>query len=337
MIAFFAFLLLPCSASGAAYAHDGVPDRFAGLAERHLPADGETFWGREILQAEAHRVFAADYQGRGAMLAFYSLKLDTGQKGLLARIIPVDGGLAASLEIMAVGDRFGEVKAQAAFFVDLDRDGGEELVIAVALRSESYQVMEVLVFGGQEEDGKFAANSGLAGRLGVLPRVLRLSGGAGGAPSSYTDEFVLDELRRLYLRSADRRLFVRPYLGGLRRHYGAGGWPLPECRVNEWACLVNLEMTREHVAPRGPLPPFGAFEQCGRLCLDTSVPWFRELSRLGLKARNMDIAPLVTHWIGTAKMTAYKYLKAEGNARRILQKHFPEYVEWCRARGNKMF
>ncbi|MDL2307261.1 hypothetical protein LJC48_04450 [Desulfovibrio sp. OttesenSCG-928-C06] len=146
-----------------------------------------------------------------------------------------------------------------------------------------------------------------------------------------------EQLCSLYKAAGKRGIFVRPYLEQLHVNYSDGGWPLPECRVNEWAALVDVERTRPYVIPHGSIAPFGAFEQCGKICLDTSVAWFRGLHRLGLRAKNMDIAPYVTHWIGTGKMTSYKYLKAEANARQILQKHFPDYVKWCLEQDNKMF
>ena len=146
-----------------------------------------------------------------------------------------------------------------------------------------------------------------------------------------------EELRCLYQTAAKQGKFVRPYLPHLAANYSDGGWPLPECRVNEWAALVDVGSTRQHVVPHGAVAPFGAFEFCGKICLDTSVAWFRGLHRLGFRARNMDIKPYVTHWIGTGKMTSYKYLKAEDNARQILQRHFPKYVEWCLKQNNKMF
>ena len=49
--------------------------------------------------------------------------------------------------------------------------------------------------------------------------------------------------------------------------------PLPECRVNEWACLINLKKLKNEVIPIGDTPPFG----CTRLHFDTGVDWFRSL------------------------------------------------------------
>lgn len=146
-----------------------------------------------------------------------------------------------------------------------------------------------------------------------------------------------DGLQRLYEAAPRHGFFVRGYAEGWNDAYRTAAWPLPECRINEWGCLVDLALTRAHVMPHGPVLPFGAFEACGTGSLDTATPWFRELCRLGLDARPMAIAPYLTHWVGNAKKTEYKYSRAEGNARGILEKHFPGFVAWCRKRGNGLF
>ena len=144
-------------------------------------------------------------------------------------------------------------------------------------------------------------------------------------------------LRRLYALAAQREVFVRPYWEGWERHYSPDPWPLPECRVNEWGCLVDVQMTRPLVRPEGDILPFGGYEPCGNFCLDIDVAWFRELHRRGLHARHMDILPYLTHWVGTGKKTERKYTQAETNARRILEKHFQPFVAWCRERKNGLF
>ena len=152
--------------------------------------------------------------------------------------------------------------------------------------------------------------------------------------SFHTDH---DGLCGLYKAARRRGVFVRPYWEGWDMHYKETAWPLPECRVNEWGCLVDVEQTRPHVVPWGTILPFGAFEQCGTICLDTAVAWFRELNRLGLFARHMDIAPYLTHWVGSGKKSEYAYSKGEGKARTILENHFPAFVQWCREHCKAMF
>ncbi len=164
------------------------------------------------------------------------------------------------------------------------------------------------------------------------------------APERYA-EFRPDlaSLQRLYQCAAERGVFVRSYAPGFADYYNDGAsraqaWPLPECRVNEWGCLINLDICREHVMPHGKILPFGAYLPCGPdTCLDISVPWFRGLHRLGLRAKHMDISPYLTHWVGSDKTTERRYVLSEDNARGILLKSFKPFVEWCAQRKNNLF
>ncbi|MDR2668320.1 MAG: hypothetical protein LBC14_00020, partial [Desulfovibrio sp.] len=144
-------------------------------------------------------------------------------------------------------------------------------------------------------------------------------------------------LEALYDAALATGRFVRPYRLGWDEHYRDCAWPLPECRVNEWGCLVDVEQTRPLVIPEGDILPFGAYEQCGPIALDIAVPWFRELNRRGLRAYNFAVGRYLTHWGGTGKMRAYSYNKVEAHARHLLMKGFPDFVAWCRVKKNRMF
>lgn len=191
-------------------------------------------------------------------------------------------------------------------------------------------------------DGAFAAGQlGQCWNCPAANAALVREAGLGSkpcTPGSYR-EFQPDfaGLERLYTLARQHDVFVRPYDDAWHAHYAENAWPLPECRVNEWACLVDMRQTRNLALPHGPVPPFGAYEECGRICLDIAVPWFRELHRQGLFARHVNIEPYLTHWVGTGKMTEYRYTRAEGNARAILLKNFPDFVAWCKKQGNNMF
>lgn len=146
-----------------------------------------------------------------------------------------------------------------------------------------------------------------------------------------------DELRRLYQAARGLDLPVRLYPVEQNPAYQAQGWPLPECRVNEWGCLVDVEQTRPLTVPLGGILPFGSFEACGDMALDTAVGWFRDLSRQGLKARHMEIKPYQRHWVGNFRMNTTSHEAAEAEAHMILDKNFKPFVEWCRKRKNGLF
>jgi len=151
-------------------------------------------------------------------------------------------------------------------------------------------------------------------------------------PDTYADFFLTpDQLARLYAVGKERGFPVRPYWEGWQAHYAENAWPLPECRVNEWACLVDVERTRPHVHPHGPIMPFGGYEACGSVSLDIDVAWFRDLHRLGFCAKHFDLKRHVHHFIGSHRMTRSLHIQAETEARGLLEKNFPDFVTWCRA------
>jgi hypothetical protein len=144
-------------------------------------------------------------------------------------------------------------------------------------------------------------------------------------------------LNRLYALARERGVFTRPYWEGWQEHYTREAWPLPECRVNEWGCLVDLRQTRALTLPQGEILPFGAFEACGSVNLDTAVPWFRDLHRRGLLARHFKLDKYLRHWGGSFRMTKELHRQAELEAQEILLKAFPDFVRWCRQRRKRIF
>ena len=144
------------------------------------------------------------------------------------------------------------------------------------------------------------------------------------------------QLQQFYALAQQRGIFARPYDRGFAGIFDAQPWPLPECRVNEWACLLDLEKTRPLCVPHGPILPPGAYRQCGPVCLDIGVEWFRGVHARGMTARHADLSRHLKHWVGTGKVTARLYALAEENALKILLTTFPEYCDWLRGTiGNK--
>lgn len=145
------------------------------------------------------------------------------------------------------------------------------------------------------------------------------------------------QMEHLYAVAREQGAKVRPYWEGWDEFYRKQAWPLPECRVNEWACLIDMKQTRHLTRPFGDILPFGAYEPCGSVTLDISVPWFRELNQRGLFARNFDVSRYLHHFVGSFRVVREEYLQAEEKARIMLEKGFPDFVIWCRERKNGMF
>ena len=104
-------------------------------------------------------------------------------------------------------------------------------------------------------------------------------------------------------------------------------WPLPECRLNEWAALIDLAKARPVTMPHGSAIPLGALHG-----LDIGTAWFRDVLNAGHRVAHFDIAPYATHaWASAtgagrpANFDRQEYERTENLALAYLRQHFPEY------------
>lgn len=157
------------------------------------------------------------------------------------------------------------------------------------------------------------------------------------SPATYQNtELNHTQVCTLYQKAKNKGIFVRPYAIE-QEDFAAQPWPLPECRINEWACLIDLGKTRKYCTPFGNAWPPGAYKPCGEFNLDIGVAWFRDMHAKGLHAKHFDDRRYIRHWVGTGKNTPMRYVKLEDNALRLLHKHFPAYAKWLRAKyGEKI-
>ncbi len=54
-------------------------------------------------------------------------------------------------------------------------------------------------------------------------------------------------------------------------------WPLPECRLNEQAALIDMEMAKSITLPKGPCAPIGT------ITMDSGIKWFKEVALQGFQ------------------------------------------------------
>jgi hypothetical protein len=66
--------------------------------------------------------------------------------------------------------------------------------------------------------------------------------------------------------------------------------PLPECRINEWCCLLDMEIYKTETIPYGNILPFGGYFK-----VDIADEWFRQMVLKGYKFKNVDINEWCTH------------------------------------------
>ncbi|MCH5277227.1 MAG: hypothetical protein J1E80_05260 [Desulfovibrionaceae bacterium] len=139
-------------------------------------------------------------------------------------------------------------------------------------------------------------------------------------------EFVCNftQLQKIYNEAKKRGHHLRWNAeDALTAEYEKRSWPLPECRVNEWCCMIHLKMVRNHTMPFGKCRPFGAYLP-GQ---DMGVAWFRDMNHAGFRAKHLDIYSYIDHWGGhSALFNEEAYRQNEKAAAQKILQFFPEYV-----------
>lgn len=175
-------------------------------------------------------------------------------------------------------------------------------------------------------------------RLGIRYQAAFENSGARHLLLLHNDVFIFRDVLGALLDAAQREEREQgraPFAAS----FSVCSWPLPECRVNEWACLIDLAQTRPLTVPLGGALPPGAFSPCGdraregEVTLDTGVAWFRSMYAHGLRAAHLPVEPCMKHWGGTGRNTERAYRLAEDNARMLLERHFPAFIRWLAGQG----
>lgn len=102
--------------------------------------------------------------------------------------------------------------------------------------------------------------------------------------------------------------------------------PLPECRLNEYACLVNADQYKALTVPIGKILPLGA----AWYGTDWGAVWFYNMVNAGYKFINYPFEPQMTHAPFTPTRSGHtsdrdsdEYFKIEIKAREYLAVEFP--------------
>ena len=102
--------------------------------------------------------------------------------------------------------------------------------------------------------------------------------------------------------------------------------PLPECRLNEWAALINREIVMKEAMPSGSAHLFG--DHSG---VDTGSAWFRDMHMMGYKFVHYRDSFVHAYWSykSTGLPNGYqvqkdrdKYVLAEDFAKKYFEQHF---------------
>ena len=141
----------------------------------------------------------------------------------------------------------------------------------------------------------------------------------------YRPDFI--ELAGLYA-ALDPKIYRRKYLEEPTEALIHRPWPLPECRLNEFCCLLNMRKAVPDTCPRGPARPFGAYVDVGNPAtgngiLDIGVAWFGDMVHLGHTFAHVPLGEHVGHLGGHQALFAPDaYVAREQEALAILQTRF---------------
>lgn len=142
-----------------------------------------------------------------------------------------------------------------------------------------------------------------------------------------------EQLAALYKKAREIDFPARPYdKRNFSREFERQPWPLPECRVNEWACLLNMDMIRPACMPFGAAWPPGAFRDCSGHNLDVVTPTFRDLHAQGMHAKHFNFSGFMDHFVGTGNKSGPRYSFSEDRAKKLLEKFFPDYIAWIKTK-----
>lgn len=105
-------------------------------------------------------------------------------------------------------------------------------------------------------------------------------------------------------------------------------FPLPECRLNEWFCLLNRELYINKSYPNGK-NLFGT-----HMGTDTAVEWFREMNLKGMKFEHIDTQEYAVHAYFTQRKGGHqallndeKYFAQEEKAKEYIKEFFKEKTD----------
>ena len=100
--------------------------------------------------------------------------------------------------------------------------------------------------------------------------------------------------------------------------------PMPECRINEWCMLVNVDLYKKEVLEKNEVVPFGGYFQ-----MDIGDLWFRQMVDKGYKFKNFQITHYLTHAYFSNVSNGHsslfdneKYIFEEKEAKKYLEENF---------------
>lgn len=107
--------------------------------------------------------------------------------------------------------------------------------------------------------------------------------------------------------------------------------PLPECRLNEYCALINIDTYRKNTLPVGPMRCYGS----GWDGADVATPWFYEMFNQGYTFQHMVLEDYLTHApfeeSGSGTITynnAERYWRSEKRAKEYIDATYPKKADF---------
>lgn len=107
--------------------------------------------------------------------------------------------------------------------------------------------------------------------------------------------------------------------------------PLPECRLNEYCALINIDIYRKNTLPVGPVGCYGG----GWRGADMATVWFYEMFNRGHKFQHMVLEDYLTHApfeeSGSGSIAydkADRYWRSEQRAREYINANYPKKADF---------
>lgn len=105
-------------------------------------------------------------------------------------------------------------------------------------------------------------------------------------PDKYVDfQPNLAQLEELYSHHPTLRAEVDGFYKRQKR-----SWPLPECRLNEFAALINMRIAKPLTAPIGKVLPPGFYG-----IIDIGIDFFYDMNRLGFRFKHLSFSKFAKH------------------------------------------
>lgn len=134
---------------------------------------------------------------------------------------------------------------------------------------------------------------------------------------NYKSNFSYEEIIQMVNKYPNKRTFYQSKSDISKTN----PFPMPECRLNEWSCLVDVEKIRKETPPNGNIPFFGQY-----VGVDLGSGWFAEMYKKGYKFKNYKQDFIHGYWANNSGhpvlLNENSYKTSEESAKKYYSENF---------------